>query len=77
MILMPNWNNNPQNKPMTTTVILRIKRFTRFLCDAFTYATQSLAYFIIATVLSYMLTTRYIKDNNLNPARVIAYILVR
>ena len=74
---MPNWNNNPKNKPMTTTVILRIKRFAKFLCGAFAYAAQSLAYFIIATVLSYMLTTRYIRDNKINPARVIAYILVR
>ena len=74
---MPNWNNNPKNKPMTTTVILRVDRFAKFLCGAFAYATQSLAYFIIATVLSYMLTTRYIRDNKINPARVIAYILMR
>jgi len=74
---MPNWNSNPKNKPMTTTVTLRIKRFVKFLCGAFAYTTQSLAYFIIATVLSYMLTTRYIQDYKINPAHVIAYILVR
>ena len=48
-----------------------------FACNAFAYIAQSLAYFAIATVLSYMLTARYIKDNKINPARVIAYILVR
>ena len=48
-----------------------------FACNAFAYIAQSLAYFAIATVLSYMLTARYIKDNKINPTRVIAYILVR
>ena len=56
---------------------LAVKRAVIFVCNVFTYIAQSLAYFAIATVLSYMLTTRYIKDNKINPVRVIAYILVR